>query len=325
MKVKVDEIKKLCVDVLLRQGVNREDAEVIVAEYLYGELSGKKSHGLMAFPDVLDKLRNIGNGWKVVKEDKSFALIDGKKNIGQVVGKFAVELAIKKALGNGLSLVGINNMFSYLMPGYYAKMIAVQDMIGIVLNNGRSRVAPFGGIESKLGTNPLAIAFPTQKMPFVLDMATSKKAMGEVRLARYFQEELKEDFALDKNGKATKDPEKVKSLLPFGGYKGYGLAIAIEVLAGTLVRAKMGKSIVEKTDRGYVFMVINPEIFVNIETFKSEVSELLKDIKRSRKEKGVKEILIPGERAQRRFQKAMRTGVFEVESKVVEDIRKLLK
>jgi LDH2 family malate/lactate/ureidoglycolate dehydrogenase len=279
----------------------------------------------MAFPSVIEKLDATGNKLKVEKEKENYLLIDGNGGLGQLVAKEVIELTIKKAKNSGTCLAGIFNMHSYLMPGYYAKMFAEADMIGIVMNNSKSRVAPFGGIEPKLGTNPLAIAFPTNDIPFVLDMATSKRAMGEVRLAKFFGKSLEKGLCIDENGNETRDPNKVNALEPLGGYKGYGLALAIEVLAGALVRGKMGKVIMKGTDKGYLFLVIDPEIFVDIKTFKREVSDLIRDIKNSKKKEGIKEILFPGERAQRNYQMALEEGVIEVSERVVNDIEKLLK
>ncbi|MBU1975196.1 MAG: Ldh family oxidoreductase [Nanoarchaeota archaeon] len=323
MKIKITEIKQLCVDKLQKLGLSQQDSEVVMDAYLYGELTGKKSHGLSAFSGIEKKIGAVKGTPNIIKEDDTYALIDGNNGLGILVGKFAIEMAIQKSKAKGIALVGINNMQSYLMPGYYAKMASEKDMIGITIDNSRSRVVPYGGIEPKLGTNPIGIAIPTQDTPFVLDMATATRAMGEVRLAKKLGEVLPKGMALDTQGNPTTDPDKVNALTPFGGYKGYGLCLAIEILAGSLVRAKMGSQMVSGEDRGYLFIVINPEIFVDIGTFKQEISELLKEVKVAKKAKGVEEIFIPGEHALRNFAEAREKGEIEIFEKIVDDIKKI--
>ncbi len=325
MRIHIDEIKQLCTDILLKSGLNQEDSKIVVDEYLYGELTGKKSHGFVSFPKfAVEKIKNRKGDWKVEKEDDSYALINANGNFGQLVGKFSMNLAIKKAREKGIALVGMNNMQSYLMPGYYAKMASDKNMIGIVIDNSKSRVAPFGGIEPKLGANPIGLAIPTNNTAFVLDMATSTRAMGEVRLAKRLGKLLPDNMALDKEGNLTEDPNKVNALTPFGGYKGYGLCLAIEIIAGSFVRAKMGSKLKGSLDRGFLFLVINPEIFVDIKTFKDEVSELIKEIKSSKKASDFDEILIPGERALNLMKENLMKGYLEIDDKIVEDIKNLL-
>lgn len=320
MKIKIEEIKQLCIDVLVKKGFKCEDASTVVEEYLYGELTGKKSHGFASFLKfAVQKVNSRKGDWKIVRKEPNYALIDGNGNPGQLLGKFAMSMAIEKARKNGMSLVGMNNMESYLMPGYYARMASADNMIGIVIDNSKSRVAPFGGTEPRLGANPIGLAIPTKDTPFVLDMATSSRAMGEVRLAEKMGELLPEGMALDGEGKPTRDPKNVNALTAFGGYKGYGLCLAIEILAGSFVRAKMGSRIKSGLDRGYLFMVINPEIFVDVKTFKEEISELMKEVKSF---KGSHEILIPGERAERTMTKNMKNGFLDIDENILEEIRK---
>ncbi|UCD04381.1 MAG: Ldh family oxidoreductase [Candidatus Woesearchaeota archaeon] len=235
-----------------------------------------------------------------------------------------MELAIKKAKSKGIALVGIHNMHSYLMPGYYAKMAADKNMIGFVIDNARSRVAPYGGIEPRLGANPIGLAIPAKDIPFVLDMATAKRGMGEVRLAKKLGEELPEEMALDIKGNPTRDPNKVNALKPAGEYKGYGLCLAIEILAGAFIRAKMGSRIKDGLDRGYLFLVIDPKIFVDVNTFKKEVSDLFEEVKSAKKAEGFDEILIPGEHAKRLMDENLKKGYLEVDDKIIKEIRSLI-
>ncbi|MBC8495946.1 Ldh family oxidoreductase [archaeon] len=324
MRVEIEEIKSLLLKVLIKNGLNEEDANTILNEYLYGQLSGKTSHGLASFPNIVNKLAKGVSNWRIIREDESYALIDGQGSVGSLLGKFAIDLAVKKAKQKGIALVGMNNMFSYMMPGYYAKLAADQDMIGLVVDNSRSRVVPYGGTEPKLGTNPIGFSVPTKTIPFVLDMATAVRGMGEVKLAAKLGEKLYSGMAVDKEGKPTTDPNAFNALNPAGGYKGYGLALAIEILAGSFVRAKMGGRIQDSLDRGYLFIVINPTIFVNLDTFKQEVADLLDEIKSCKPAEGFKEVMIPGERATRNRKRNIEFGYLEIDEKLLNDIKALL-
>ena len=214
MKIKIEELEELCFKILLSKNLTKEEAEIIFNEYLDGELK-EGSHGFLTFPKIVEKLNQVQGELQIIKEGDNYALIDAQGNIGQLVGKFAMDLAIKKAKVKGIALVGMNNMPSYLMPGYYAKMAAQKNMIGLVIDNARSRVAPYGGIDPKLGTNPLGFSVPTKDVPFVLDMATSVRAMGEVRLAKKLARELPGGVALDKEGNSTNNPADVYVLNSF--------------------------------------------------------------------------------------------------------------
>lgn len=325
MRIKIEEIKQMCMDVLVKLGLSQDEASVVVEEYLYGELTGKKSHGFASFVQfAAEKAKTRKGLWKTVEEDDSFALIDGNGNLGQLVGKFAMNLTIEKAKKKGIALVGMYNMQSYLMPGYYARMASEQGMVGVVMNNSAPAVAPYGGRDPKLGTNPIAIALPTKDVPFVFDGATATRAKAEVRLAQKLGHPMPEGMAMDEEGNPTTDPEKFHALTAVGGYKGYGLCLAIEILAGAFVRAKMGSKIKDSTDRGFLFLAINPEIFVPLDAFKEETSELIKEVKSSRKVEGTDEILIPGERAAKAMKENKKKEYLEIDDKIVEDIKKML-
>jgi L-2-hydroxycarboxylate dehydrogenase (NAD+) len=323
MRIKIDEMRRFCVDILVKRGISEKSSEIIVNEYLYGELTGKENHGLISFKDFVEnKIQHVHDRWSIVKEDENYALIDGHENVGHLVGKYAMDLALEKAKNKGISLVGMYNMRAYLMPGYYAKMASDNDMIGIAINNTSSHVAPFGGIDPKMGTNPIGLSIPTEKEPYILDMATSIRALGEVRLAKKLETFIPEGMAMDKDGNPTVDPNKVYSLRS-AGYKGYGLCLAIEMLAGAFIRGKMGSKVKESIDRGYLFIVIDPTLFTDIDVFKKEISELISEIKSSRKIDEVKEILIPGERSMKKLKSHLNDGFIDLDDHIWEDIKSL--
>lgn len=315
IKVQLAELKKRMADSLVVRGVSRKRAEVLVEPYVEAELCGKTTHGLSKFfrhHDTIIKTKPVKP--LLLRNKFNHAFIDGKKELGHIVSLKAVSIALAKANRFGSSTVGMRNAYWFSMTGTYARMIAERGYIGIVLNNGgRSVVAPFGGSQAVFGTNPVAIAIPTPRGPILLDMATSLKPWGEVELAKMEKRQLPADVFFDKNGKVTQDPYQAVAIKPFEGYKGYGLNFMFEILTGAFVAAKMGWQTKTTYDLGFLFMVFSPTLFTSKKKFGQGVRALVKDVKRSKKLPGVKEIFLPGEQSDRKRQAALRTGTVVVE------------
>lgn len=324
MKIKIEELKKICIKVLVKKGLSKENALIFFNEYLDGELRGRECHGFSAFKKFGAKLIDFEGEPEIVKEADSYLYIDGKKNLGQIVCNKFVPKLIEKAKKSGIAMMGIKNMHSYLMPGTYARMMARDNMVGFVLNyGGAPRIAPAGSIDPIFGTNPIAVGIPNKDFPIVIDMATSKIAMGKVRLAEKLGKQLPGDVAIDKDGNPTTDPTEAMNgaLFPFDGkdgYKGSALALMVEILSKTMFKAEPKKT------RGFLFICFDPTVFQPIEEFKKDTAELVKKIKNSRKREGVEEIFVPDERSQRLKQKNNKKDYLEIDERIINDIKKLL-
>lgn len=317
MKVKINEVKKLMVDKLLTKKMNKDEALILAEEYLEGELQGKQSHGLMAFPSLVKKLPIKNKGAKIKKKTSSYLFIDANKNLGTIVGKQSAAKAIGMAKKQGVAIVLIKDMLSWLRPGAVAQFIAQNNMIGFVTNSGgRPMVAPPGGYTAAVGTNPIGIGIPTAKDNVVVDMATSKRAWGEVRKALADNSNLPPETYLDSRGNFTRNPKEAKSVIGAGDYKGFSLALFIEILAGSLIGMPMGKNILKgdyrTVSRGAMILVINPQFSNSLNEFKQANTKLIKDIKSSKKRKGTKVILMPGERGSQNKQKNLKKGYLEI-------------
>ena len=320
MKVQIEDVRKLMEEKLAAKGLSGEDAAVIADEYLDGELRGRHSHGLMSFPNAIKRAKEITGPIQIEKDGPAYALVNGNGNPGQLVGKFMMELAIKKARGAGVAIVGSYNHPSYLMPGYQVRRAMKEGLIGIVIDNSKAAVVPHGGIDPVYGPNPIGIGIPSKTTPIVVDMATSVHAKGDTRYAKKFGKLLPENYALDKEGNTTRDPDEFYALLPFGGHKGYCLGLAIEVLAGPMVNAKVGT---DEGSRGFMFQVIDPSKFVGQDEFEEKVARLAEQVKSSRKADGVEEIFLPGEHSERIKQENLKNGFIEVDDKLWEEIKAL--
>lgn len=334
MKVNIEITRKKCEKILTKNGVRLRNAKTIVDDYIEGELLGKTSHGLLAFVGGVYDIKEISQKTddtkiKIEKDKQATALVNGNKQAGQLVAKVARELAIKKAKKFGIGIVGTYNAKSVLRPGTQAEYIARKNLVGLIFHNGGGPlVAPYGGIDPVISTDPIGYAIPTTKNPIVVDMAVSQKAWGEVRVAKKLGKNLPPESYLNKKGEFAKNPDDVFSALPFGGYKGYALGIMSEIFSGSLVGNGVGfkKRPLNKDKklRGAVYMAIDPTKFVDIKKFKKDNSQLVKNLKSSRKRKGVKEIRIPGEHAYENKEKCLKRGWFDVDKKIIEKINQQL-
>jgi len=216
-----------------------------------------------------------------------------------------MEMAIEKSKKSGLAMVGVNNSGHSGMVGYYARMALQQDLIGIVICNTRPMVAAWGGTDPVFGTNPIAVAIPSQDLPLVLDMSTSSVTYGDLLVAIREGKQIHEGSALNAEGQPTLDPNEAKNgvFLPFGEHKGYGLGLVIQIMAGALVDAEILKT------EGILVIAIDPGIFLPVDEFKERVSSYLDFVKKSGKASWVKDILIPGERGKLHKDQCLANGI----------------
>lgn len=324
MKIKITEVRALLEGKLKERGFGSKEARIIVNEYIQSELKGKGSHGIFGFiRGVYSKVNNNNRGhYKIIKDRPAYAYIQGNKDIGQIVADRAINLAIQKARKMGIAMVGGGNIKSFLRPGTWAEVAARKGMIGLCFNyGGGPLIAPTGAREPLISTNPIGIGIPYKPFPFVIDMATSARAYYHVKMARALGKKIEKGLGIDKLGQPTTDPNKVIAVLPFGGYKGYALSLALEMLTGPLVRTKVGKK--TKKLRGFLFIVINPTAFTTRKEFDRDVRQLVRELKALKRTKGTKEIFIPGEQAYRNEKKNMKRGYLEIDKKIIDNIKAL--
>jgi len=301
MNITPEQELSLIIDILTKFDVPEDQASIIAEVTLDGDLKGFSSHGIGRFPQYIKGLEcgHIKPHTDIVveKETEATALINGNHGFGHVVTYQAMKMAIEKAKEVGIGLVGIHNSNHFGVAGYYSDMALMEDIIGIVTANTEPAVAPIGGKEPILGTNPLAIGIPSGSHYLSVDMATSASARGKLMEAKRLGEPIPENVALDSDGNPTTDPaEALKgSILPFGAHKGYALSLMIEVIAGPLVRASYGKGVTGTADpevpctKGDLIAAIDPSKFVYIDQFKEEVDDLISELK------STPNVMIPGD------------------------------
>ncbi|OEC84757.1 MULTISPECIES: L-sulfolactate dehydrogenase [Methanobacterium] len=302
MKITIEQERSIIMEILTRFNIPEEDAYIVADVTMDADLKGFTSHGIGRFPQYVKGLK-VGTidpeaEITVEAETASTALLNGNHKFGHVVTYKGMEMAMKKAEQTGVGLVGVHNSNHFGVAGYYSDMAVMQDMIGVVIANTEPAVAPIGGKEPIIGTNPIAIGIPANKNYVSVDMATSASARGKLLEAFRKGQKIPENVALDCDGNPTTDPEAALkgSILPFGAHKGYALAFMVEIMAGPLVRAAFGKGVKgtanpeEMCTKGDLLMAINPSKFSDINQFKEEVDEFVAEIKDSGEN-----IFIPGD------------------------------
>lgn len=288
----------------------RADAQVIAQLMTQADLNGSDGHGVFRLPQYIRRIKggavNVKPDIRVERELAGMALVHGDNGMGHLVMKFAAEKAIEKAKTAGVAWVGARWSNHAGPAALYATMPLAQDMIGLYMAVGSANhLPPWGGLDMLLSTNPLAVAVPAGKEPaIVLDMATTVAAYGKVKTKAQRGEMMPEGWMMDRQGRPLTDPQRAAEgfLLPIGGYKGYGLALVLGLLAGNLNGAAMGKDVVDfnnddttETNTGHAIVAINIAAFQPLDEFRQGMDTLIRDIRNSQRLPGVDRIRLPGE------------------------------
>lgn len=319
-------------------GVPPPDAAITVDNLIEANLRGVDTHGITRV--LLPYIRRIQKGMMrpttevtVVRERPSTALLDGRNGIGQVIATRAMELAIEKAAVTGSAWVSVFHSNHFGAAAYYAQMAVQRDMVAMIATNGPAAVAPWGGRQPILSTNPIAFAVPAGNAPpVVLDMATTVVSRGRINLFAKQNLEIPYGWALDEEGRPTNNPHAALrgTLLPMAGYKGYGLSLIVDLLSGVLSGANYGMHFaghLAEYDRpphnvGSLFAAVSVDSFMEVDRFKERVDVALREIKDSPLAPGVERIYAPGEIEFETRQRRLKEGI-PLPAEVISDFRSL--
>jgi LDH2 family malate/lactate/ureidoglycolate dehydrogenase len=302
-------------------GYDAEEARIIADHVIDAALCGYEYSGLAKLLNIPEhqRFKRPRSPMRVLRETELSTLYDGGNNVGMLVMYHAARAAIDKAATRGVAIVGVTNSWMSGRSAYYMEMIAKADLVGIHTAASARSVAPFGGTRPVLGTNPIAFGMPSSRGPVVLDMGTSAFMGTDLAYRARVGQLLPEGTAVDAEGLPTRDPAMARlgALLPFGGYKGFGLAFVVQAL-GVLA----GSALYPDKDDGYLFIVLKPELLIDPEDFKEQISALIDRIKATPRQPDVDEIRIPGERAFRSREHASRAGI-EIDRVVYDALKSL--
>ena len=300
------------------------DALLVAQLMVKSDLVGADGHGIFRLPAYLKRIRaggvNLQPNIHIERDQGATALINGDNALGHLVMNKAIELALKKVKQHSVCWIGSHYGNHSGAASVYVRKLAEQGYIGIYMAVGNANhMAPWGGIDLLLSTNPIAIAVPAGNGPMVLlDIATTVAAYGKVKVAAQKGESIPEGWMIDRYGQPITDPKKSGegSLLPIGAYKGYGLAVMIGLLAGALNNAAVGKGTIDfnahhdlVTNTGQTIIAVDPSAFGDKEQFIDRVITLVHDLKSSSTLPGVKEIRVPGEGAAKTMSERIEMGI----------------
>lgn len=323
MKYPVEQIRNFCEKVWVKAGLSEENARVCVDVLLAADLRGQRTHGTTHMKDYCDRMlkgtATSGADMDIQLTSPTSYVVDAKHAVGMVAAPIMMQKCIEQAGISGACFASVHNGCHYGLGAYYPMMAMKQDMIGFSFANAPALVAPFGGAEAMLGTNPISIALPAGRHDaLVLDIATSVAAKGAIALAMKEKRDIPLGWALDKDGNPTTDAAAANEgvLLPFGFHKGYALELIVSLLSFALSGADMDINIprfFECTDKeanvGYFMGCINISKYCDVETFTARVDGMFDLLKTCRPAIGSKGVLIPGEIEFGKTRMAMEEGI----------------
>jgi LDH2 family malate/lactate/ureidoglycolate dehydrogenase len=292
-------------------GYDAEEARILTDHVIDAALCGYEYSGLPKLLNVADhpRFKTPRSPLRVLKETSVSILFDGGNQSGMIGMYHATRAVIERASAHGFALVGVNNLWMSGRSAYYVEMAARAGLIGIHTVAAPPLVAPLGGARAVLGTNPIAFGFPMDGDPLVIDLGTSAFMGTDLQFRQRLGIPLPEGVAIDEHGRPTTDAKAARrgALLPFGGHKGYALALAMHALG---VSAE------------YLFIAFKPDLFVPLEDYRRELSAEIATIKATPRQEGVDEIRIPGERAYRERARLTRAGL-EIDRRIQDALEQL--
>ena len=318
--IKAERLQEIASNLLIGAGASEEEASVVSRHSVGANLAGHDSHGVILIPTYIDRIKRghivPGAPFEVVQETANSTVIDGNWGFGYVVSERAMEITIEKARNGSVAATTVFRQSHVGRVADYPLMAANAGMIGLMTaDSGRSAktVAPFGGKEARLGTNPICIAMPSElDGPMFIDMATSAVAAGKLSVARARGAAIPEGWILDKEGNPTTDPAAGGVGLPLGGsegHKGYGLSVMIEILSGVLTGLGFGHEPSGRHNDGCFLAVFNVDAFRPLQDFKREVTEFAEYLTSTPPASGFDRVYYPGELEYLSTQRLLEEGV----------------
>ena len=317
MDISFPDGRQLAIDVLSSHGMPKDHAGIVADHLVDAAGAGHAFAGLPRVLALIEHLKDLpaGRPITVTQKSRNSVIIDGADNNGYVTSLIGIDKAIELARETGIGIVAINNTWFSGRLAYYVERAARAGFIAFHTASTQARVAPAGGIDRVFGTNPMAFAFPCDPDPLVIDFGTGMTTWGNVLLRQKLGQPIDPGAAVDKDGNPTTDPAAalLGAFLPWGGHRGYGLALVIQVLAVL----SGGKIVAENVpDSGFFFLVLDPALLLPADEFRQKVGELVALLEASRPAPGVAKVRVPGRGSVAKRHKAVARGVIEVDEAV---------
>jgi LDH2 family malate/lactate/ureidoglycolate dehydrogenase len=334
VRVGAEPLRVFTYEAFRAMGLTDEQAELSAHALLYSELrfhpgQGQGVRRLRAYRERLEKkLIDKDAPSQVVKESPALALVDAHNGLGSVVGIKAMRLAVQKAKVCGVGMVVVRNGTHYGSSAVHASEALAQDCLGVALTNAGPEMAPWGGLTPVVGTNPWAIAAPSDRgFPVVLDIALTTAGKGMMRWLEREGKPMPRDWALTPDGEETDDPAAAMAgaLLGIGQYKGYGLSLMTDALTGVLSGGGFGVEPYRdpaRQDVSHTFLALDIAWFMPVAEYEARMGRFIDMVKGSKLRPGFSEVLVPGEQEHRRVLDKTQNGV-PLDRDVLDDLTAL--
>lgn len=287
-------------------GLEPGPAATVGGSLVWTSVRGTDSHGIARLPIYIHRLREGSTNPRprpaVIARDGAVGVVDGDRGPGSVAAVMATDLSVELAREHGVGMVSVRRSSHFGAAAFYARRAAERGMVAMAMTNTEPFVIPFGGAQAALGTNPICLAAPTADGVFDLDLATSQVAVNRIFNARDEGRPIPDGWGVDEHGEPTTDAAKVAYAVPLGGYKGYALAVMVEILCGVLAGAGVRETVGGlysdgelPTDTGHFHLAIDPERTVGRERFGAVLSGMLGDLRAIPPASGFDEVLAPGD------------------------------
>jgi LDH2 family malate/lactate/ureidoglycolate dehydrogenase len=331
--------------VMMKMGASEEDAFCVADNLVMSNLRGIDSHGVGRLKRYVEGIRTgyiLPEAKPVVeRENPVIANINAMNGLGQPAGVFGMKKAIEKATNTGVGIATVFDSNHYGFAGYYAMMALEHDLIGISMTNSEPLVVPTFSKNAMIGTNPIAFASPTKtEKPWVMDLATSVVPSGKLEVHDRLRKDIPPGWATDETGKSTSNPAQVLTnlyrglgeggIFPLGGegelhggHKGYGLATMVEILCGVMSGANFLRDVDFKDGNhprvGHFFMALDPSFFIDIESYKTRMDDLINRMKNAEKAEGQSRIFVHGEKEFEEYDRRAENGI-PIDERTVESL-----
>jgi LDH2 family malate/lactate/ureidoglycolate dehydrogenase len=310
--VDLSELEERCVAALVAKGAPKKIAKLVYEDYLDAEARGRASHGFASFDVALAAFPTRGKA-EIVHRGSGSVTIEGNGDTGHWAARLGIDAALSNLEKVLVYAVGIRNVTRFNTPGPIARYAATKGAIALVFEYGGANfIVPPGGTKPAVSTNPIGIAVPGTDPLFVLDIATSERALGYVTLAGMAKDAIPSSWAVGADGLPTTDPAEVKGLNAFGGYKGFGLALAAEILSGALPGVPIGTS-GSLACRGATIILISPTVFCQSkDDFTTSVQSFLNEVVATPVRDKASKVIYPGAGSEARFTRVMERGAIDL-------------
>lgn len=335
MIVSADKLKQALYQLAIKAGASEYEADTLSDSILMAELRGMSSHGLVRYPSYIERI-SLGLYAnhvtpEITKDAGALLLVDGKNAIGAPLAMKVMEMCVERARQTGVCFAGVCHGNHFGIGAQYTKYAADQGMIGFAVANANAWVTPFGGAKKKLGTNPLSVSVPCgEDDPLIVDMATSEAAHGKVVVAEKKGVPVPLGWGVDAGGDPCTDPHAILNggaLMPFGGPKGYGISLVIEILCSALAGGKRSTAMGSMFARdqiigtGFFMGAIDVSKLMDPEEFYTRVREIFADMRDASAGED-KPVYIPGEIEMAKVKRMRQEGI-DVADAIYRDIVEL--